>query len=134
MPRHFTPAEANAALAEVRPLAEDLIQRRDAERRAQGVRAELAAQIAGNGGGIDAQRIADAEAELERARVHVAQTVNEIHELGAIVKDPDEGLVDFPALHDGEEVLLCWRVGEDEVAWWHTLEDGFAGRKPLPFE
>ena len=60
--------------------------------------------------------------------------MNEIHELGAIVKDPDEGLVDFPARHDGEDVLLCWRVGEDEVAWWHTLEDGFAGRKPLPFE
>lgn len=134
MPRFFTPDEANAALVAVRPLAEELIEHRIAERVAQAARAELATQIAGNGGGIDARRIADAEAELERTRVQVAQTVNQIHELGAIVKDPDEGLVDFPALHDGEEVLLCWRVGEEEVAWWHSLEDGFAGRKPLPFE
>jgi hypothetical protein len=60
--------------------------------------------------------------------------VNRIHGLGAIVKDLDEGLVDFPALHAGDEVLLCWKVGEDSVAFWHGLEEGFAGRKPLPFE
>ena len=48
-----------------------------------------------------------------------------------LVKDLDRGLVDFPALRDGEEVLLCWQVGEGEVAYWHGLEEGFAGRKPL---
>jgi hypothetical protein len=50
------------------------------------------------------------------------------------VKDLDRGLVDFPALHRGEEVLLCWQVGEGEVAYWHGLEEGFAGRKPLPLD
>jgi hypothetical protein len=50
------------------------------------------------------------------------------------VKDLDRGLVDFPALHDGEEVLLCWQVGEDEVAYWHGVDEGFAGRKPLPLD
>jgi hypothetical protein len=53
---------------------------------------------------------------------------------GLLVKDLDEGLVDFPALRGDEEVLLCWRLGEEEVAFWHTPEDGFAGRKPLPIE
>ena len=51
-----------------------------------------------------------------------------------VVKDLDRGLVDFPALREGEEVLLCWQVGEDEVAFWHGLDEGFAGRKALPFE
>ena len=47
------------------------------------------------------------------------------------MKDIDEGLVDFPALRDGEEILLCWRLGEDEITHWHGLEEGFAGRKRL---
>jgi hypothetical protein len=50
------------------------------------------------------------------------------------VKDIDEGLVDFPALRHGETVLLCWMLGEDHVAHWHTIEDGFAGRRPLPLD
>jgi hypothetical protein len=50
------------------------------------------------------------------------------------VKDIDEGLVDFPALQNGETVLLCWKLGEDEIRYWHTLEGGFAGRRPLPLD
>ncbi len=61
--------------------------------------------------------------------------VDEIHELGVQVKDLDRGLIDFPARHPekGDIVLLCWELGEPEVAHWHDLEEGFAGRKPLPF-
>ena len=70
------------------------------------------------------------EAE-QRERVEIARCVDAIHRRGAIVKDIDEGLVDFPALRDGVEILLCWRLGEDEVAHWHGLEEGFAGRKQL---
>jgi hypothetical protein len=133
-PRRFTPEEANAALDDVRPLAEELMEHRRTHVRAQREQAELAQRIAGNGGGIDTQRLAALEAEAERARVGIARCVNRIHGLGAIVKDLDEGLVDFPALHAGQEVLLCWKVGEDSVSFWHGLEEGFAGRKPLPFE
>jgi len=55
-------------------------------------------------------------------------------ELGVEVKDLDEGLVDFPALRRGETVLLCWRLGEDDVGYWHTVQEGFAGRRPLPLD
>jgi hypothetical protein len=48
------------------------------------------------------------------------------------VKDPRIALLDFPALREGEPVLLCWRLGEDEIGWWHGLDEGYAGRKPLP--
>ena len=51
-----------------------------------------------------------------------------------LVKDLDRGLVDFPAFRHGEEVLLCWQVGEDEIGYWHGVDDGFAGRKPLPLD
>ena len=131
MPRHFTPVSANDALGEIRPLVEELVAHRRGQQRAHAARQELAAKIAGNGGGIDAQRLAKIEAEVERERIGIARCVNEIHGRGAIVKDLDDGLVDFPALREGEEVLLCWRLGEDEVAHWHGLEEGFAGRRRL---
>jgi hypothetical protein len=65
----------------------------------------------------------------------LAALVEEIDELGLHLKDLDTGLVDFPAEHPetGETVLLCWQLGESEVAHWHGLEEGFAGRKALPF-
>ena len=131
MPRHFTPKEANDELREIRPLVEELVAHRREQQRFQGERVELAAKIAGNGGGIDSQAIADLEEAERRERIEVARCVDAIHGRGAIVKDVDEGLVDFPALRHGEEILLCWRLGEDEVAHWHGLEEGFAGRKQL---
>ena len=131
MPRRFTPREANDELTAIRPLVEELVSHRREQQRLEAERFELTAAIAGNGGGIDAQAIARLEQEEQRERVEVARRVNEIHERGAIVKDLDEGLVDFPALRHGEEILLCWRLGEDEVAHWHGLEEGFAGRKQL---
>jgi hypothetical protein len=131
MPRYFTPAQANEALVEIRPLVEQLIEHRRAQERIGAEREELAAKIAGNGGGIDAQELADLEAAAEQERIGVARCVNAIHERGAIVKSADDGLVDFPAVRDGEEILLCWRLGEDDVAFWHPLDEGFAGRKPI---
>ena len=58
--------------------------------------------------------------------------VHEIEESGAHLKDVQLGLVDFPTERDGEVVYLCWQFGEPEVAFWHRIEDGFAGRQPLP--
>jgi hypothetical protein len=131
MPRYFTPAMANEALDEIRPLVEELVRHRREQHRIGAEREELARKIASNGGGIDAQQLADLESASEKERIGVARCVNAIHERGAIVKSPDDGLVDFPAEREGEEILLCWRLGEAEVAYWHPLEEGFAGRKPI---
>jgi hypothetical protein len=130
--RYFTPAEANEALATVRPLAEKLVAHRQALREAQERRAELMRRIAGNGGALDARRVARLAARVNREAEAVARSVARIQELGVLVKDLDRGLIDFPALRGDEEVLLCWEIGEDEVAYWHGLEEGFAGRRPLP--
>lgn len=57
--------------------------------------------------------------------------VNELHEIGVVFKDPVQGLVDFPARLNGDDVYLCWKLGESEVQFWHSLESGYAGRQPL---
>lgn len=132
--RHFTPEEANALLEQVRPLAELLVAHRRTFTVAAARRARLASRISGNGGDFDPQEPRELEAQMEREAAEVAQAVEELQALGVVVKDLDRGLVDFPALRGGEEVLLCWQVGEDEVAFWHGLEEGFAGRKPLPLD
>jgi hypothetical protein len=132
--RHFTPEEANAELAEVRPLVEQMVERRRAHAEALERQEELEGRIRGNGGGIPPATLAEAAAEIERLERELSGLVDEIVEHGAEVKDIDEGLIDFPALRRGETVLLCWKLGEDEIRYWHRVEDGFAGRRPLPLE
>jgi hypothetical protein len=132
--RHFTPEEANALLEQVRPVAESLVAHRRAFTVAAARRARLTQRISGNGGDFDPQEPSELDEQLEHEAKAVARAVEELQALGVLVKDLDRGLVDFPALRDGEEVLLCWQVGEGEVAYWHGLEEGFAGRKPLPLD
>jgi hypothetical protein len=132
--RYFTPTEANELLAEVRPLVESLVEHRQEMRLAAERRARLTARIAGNGGDLDPQEPGELDEQFQHESQAVKQAAEQLERLGVQVKDLDRGLIDFPALHDGEEVLLCWQVGEDEVAYWHGVDEGFAGRKPLPFD
>ena len=132
--RYFTPSEANELLAEVRPLAESLVEHRDGMRLAAERRARLTARIAGNGGDLDPQEPGELDEQFERESQAVARAVEGLQRLGLLVKDLDRGLVDFPALRHGEEVLLCWQVGEPAIAYWHGVDEGFAGRKPLPLD
>lgn len=132
--RHFTPDEANAALAQVRPLVERMVSLRGQHVAALARQEELDARIRGNGGGIPPAELASAASQVESLERDLARVVDELDGHGVQVKDLDEGLVDFPALRGGETVLLCWRLGEDEIRYWHRVEDGFAGRRPLPLE
>ena len=95
---------------------------------------ELEGKIRGNGGGIPPAELAQASAEVDGVARRLARLVDEITSHGAQVKDLDSGLIDFPAFHHGETVLLCWQLGEDEIAWWHRVDDGFAGRRRLPLD
>jgi hypothetical protein len=133
--RHFTPEEANAALPAVRALAERLVDRRRALLALGEELETMQALIGGNGGSLDPARAAELQDAVAREAAGLAALVDELHELGVQVKDLDRGLIDFPASHpgNGETVLLCWELGEPVVAHWHDLEEGFAGRKPLPF-
>jgi hypothetical protein len=81
-------------------------------------------------GGDDASAPPPAEGA---AKIDVDEAVAEIEAHGIVLRDVDRGLIDFPTRHPGgRDVLLCWQLGEDDLAWWHLPEDGFAGRRPLP--
>jgi hypothetical protein len=108
-----------------------MVERRRGLVTAQRRQAELVARIAGNGGDLTPSEVraaADAVAEAAEALV---ECVRQIDEAGVQVKDLDEGLLDFPAKRDDADILLCWKVGEPEIGFWHGVDEGFAGRKPL---
>jgi hypothetical protein len=130
-PRYFTRDEATAELETVRPLAERLVRHRKRAARAQSRRKELALRVAGNGGGLDPRELHELDEQIAVELKGVARCVNAIHELGAVVKDADSGLVDFPARIGGTDAYLCWQVGEAGIEYWHGMEEGFAGRKAL---
>jgi len=130
--RYFTVEEANEALAEVRPLAEELVSHRRALVELQERQSAIATRISGNGGNVEPSELQEVQDRLDVEVAGIARCVARIHDLGAQVKDLDEGLVDFPARRGDEDVLLCWRLGEDEIEFWHGLDEGFSGRRPLP--
>jgi hypothetical protein len=129
--RYFTAEEASEALLEVRPLTEELVGHRRALVELQERQSAVTARIAGNGGNVEPHELEEVQAQLDEEVAGIARCVARIHEVGALVKDLDDGLVDFPATRDGRDVLLCWRLGEDEIGFWHGLDEGFSGRKPL---
>jgi len=122
--KHFTVEEANELLprlvamlnhiehieAELQPQAEEI--------------SRIHKAAGGNGGG-------DYSVELLEHSTKIAEVLEQIGQLGVIVKDADEGLLDFPHLREDREVFLCWKKGEKEVKFWHELNTGYKGRKPL---
>lgn len=80
----------------------------------------------------------DPETVLRRARLRMQGLVDQMQAgvmqldaWGITLRDIETGLIDFPAIASGRQVWLCWRLGEADVGWWHELEDGFGGRRPL---
>lgn len=130
-PRYFTLEEANAAVDELRPVIERMVEHRRRFLSARERRGDLTEQAGSNGGDLTPTDFAEVEQELEAEATELARCIEEVQSAGALVKDLDQGLLDFPSLREGEEILLCWHLGEDEIAFWHGLEEGFAGRKPL---
>jgi hypothetical protein len=69
--------------------------------------------------------------ELDRAIELLQNYVDELHEVGCELKDYQTGLVDFLGRHRGHDICLCWKLGEDHIAYWHEIQSGFAGRQPV---
>ena len=121
--RHFTVEEANALLRRVEPV---LGQLRNAkalltDEEAHSVLTEASAT---NGGGDEGRQVGEAFVEVRRL-------LSALHQAGIVVRDIDRGLIDFPSLRNGQEVYLCWELGEDEITHWHEIESGYGGRQPL---
>jgi hypothetical protein len=132
MERTFTLEEANAAVEELRPVVARMVDHRHSLTAAQARQIELVTRIAGNGGDLTPSDLREAAATIEREAAGIAECADVINTAGAQIKSLEEGLLDFPALRGEETVLLCWKLGEDEIEYWHGVDEGFAGRKPLP--
>jgi hypothetical protein len=121
--RHYTVEQANAALDFVGERIERLraarVQLSDEE-----ARAALSDAGPTNGGGAPGRVVSEAFLELQRG-------LADLQAMEIVLRDLDRGLVDFPALREGEEIYLCWEEGEDEIAFWHDSESGYGGREPL---
>ncbi len=69
--------------------------------------------------------------ELNRAITQFYDAITELEDTGAMIKDIDQGLLDFPSKRFDEEIWLCWKEGETEIKFWHEIDSGFNGRKPV---
>jgi hypothetical protein len=129
--RVFTLEEANAALTELRPIVERMVQHRRDLTAAQTRQVELVTRIAGNGGDMVPSDLHDLAETIQREADAISDCAEQINEAGAQVKSLEEGLLDFPAKRGEEDVLLCWKLGEDEIRFWHGTDEGFSARKRL---
>jgi hypothetical protein len=119
--RLFTLDEANGALEELRSRLPRL---REARQRMIDAGERIAAAVEIDGGGV-------AGTDWFRAQDALKGELLWLADRGILLRDPDTGLVDFPAERDGHRIFLCWRLGEDRVGWFHEEQAGFSGRKPL---
>ena len=119
--RLFTLEEANAELEELRARLPRL---REARQRMIDTSERITSAVDIDGGGVEGSEWFRANESLKEELVWLADR-------GILIRDPDTGLIDFPAERDGKRVFLCWRLGEDRVAWYHDEQTGFAGRQPL---
>jgi hypothetical protein len=121
--RHYTVAEANTAIGWVQERLDRLRAARDGLSDAE-AREALGEATPQNGGG-------EAGKVVSKAFLQLRDALYELQAVEIVLRDLERGLVDFPAMRDGEEIYLCWEEGEDEIGWWHDPESGYAGRQPL---
>ena len=124
MPRYFTLQAASETLAAIQPIMEEIQTIRQKILANQPEVWPVVERAAGNGGSRAASKLVR---EFER----LDALVHQIQDTGTLLKDINLGLLDFPALKNGREVYLCWKYGEDDIAFWHEIEAGYAGRQPI---
>jgi hypothetical protein len=127
MPKTFTLEEARALLPQLRSLVSEM---RDVKAKIDAMQGDVAKArdvASGNGNVRDRSKIGEAE----KLTARLTDLMEQVNELGCEIKGIDEGLIDFPAEREGRPVYLCWRLGEDEISYWHDLDTGFGGRQPL---
>jgi hypothetical protein len=119
--KRFTLAQANSALPLVGRVAADIVA---AHTRARELHAKLESRVPPKErGGV--------EQELESTLARLQRLVDELAEIGCELKDYRTGLVDFVGRHENRDVYLCWKLGEDKIEFWHELDAGFVGRRPV---
>jgi len=132
MPKRFTLAEAQSLIPEVDPLLRQAISLKSDYQEAERAVQQFAQRVAMMGGvSMDRGQVIDAKNRRKSVAQNLRSVIEQVQEFGCLVKDLDMGLIDFPTLFRGEEVYLCWKLGEPAIAFWHGVDEGFRGRKPI---
>jgi hypothetical protein len=132
MPKRFTLAEAQGLIPELERLLRQLVDSKSEYGEAERAFRAVAQHVMLMGGvNLKREEAVAAKNRRDAAAGRIRGSMERIQELGCIAKDLDIGLVDFPTLYRGEEVYLCWKLGEAEIEFWHGASEGFAGRKPI---
>ena len=132
MPTHFTLREAQSLIPKVSGLLREAIaSRTEAAEAEREVRASTERIVLMGGVLVNTAVARQAKVRLETAAVRLREAVESVQELGCVVKDLGTGLIDFPTVYRDQEVFLCWKLGEPEIQFWHGVDEGFAGRKPI---
>jgi hypothetical protein len=131
--RHFTLEEANRTLPLVKMIVRDIVELfPDVQRRRERLDDLLAkARRKPRPGDMHAEELQQMERELEADETRLRGYLQELSDIGAELKDPFVGLIDFPCFVQGRDVSLCWKLGEDDVGHWHEADEGFGGRRPV---
>jgi hypothetical protein len=132
MPRYFTLSEARASLPIVGRSLREAVQAKTRYSEAEKAIQDLSQRILTMGGLNVDTGVAEAwKTQYDSNGQTLKNALERIEELGVLVKDLDTGLVDFPTLFRGEEVYLCWRMDEADIDHWHSVDEGFPGRRPI---
>ncbi len=135
MPKRFTLAEAQSLIPSVDRLLRKAVELKSGYANAERLVESFQRRIIMMGGlVVDRSKVRETREERDRAAAGLRSVIEEVQQLGCVVKDLDIGLVDFPTLFHGREVYLCWKLGEPSIAFWHGTDEGFAGRKPIDSE
>lgn len=129
-PHLFTLPEANSLLPDVMPLLLELRSHKVTLDSAVTALAALTPAMRLNGHAAPAREL---EARIQELTEELAAGIEQVTAMGIDIKSLDHGLIDFPSLHEGRVVYLCWRLGEGPtIRFWHDIDAGFAGRRPMP--
>lgn len=135
MPRFFTLVQAELLLASVDPDIRYAIEVKAHYDQADHELHESLRRIMMMGGTlVDQDKVAGQKSRRESSAVRFKDAVEKVQSHGCVLKDLEIGLIDFPTLYRGEEVYLCWKLGEDGIAYWHGVSEGFRGRKKIDQE
>jgi len=132
MPRRFSLAEAESLLPEIEALLREAVSLKTQYVEADQAINTFAQHVAMQGGVmVDRDAVLESRARRDSLGERLKETMEKLQDYGCVIKDLDIGLVDFPTLFHGKEVYLCWRLGEPGISFWHGVDEGFAGRKPI---
>ena len=135
MPRFFTLLEAEALLPSIEGYLRRLLLLKNEHEQASAQINVISQRIMLAGGMVPPRdHVLELKKQKESAARGLKETVEAIHETGCQLKDVEIGLIDFPTLYRGNEVYLCWKLGEEGISYWHPIEDGYRGRRAIDSE